>query len=58
MLLLISVILNNCNEIPSTTESVENLKGNVFVTVLVNTSANTTSSFKRRKSSARYGLRI
>lgn len=44
MLLIISVIPNNCYEIPSTAESAENLKGNVFAAVLVNTSANITSS--------------
>ena len=57
-LLIISVILNICNEISSTTEFAENLKGNVFATVLVNKSANITSTFKRRKSSAQYGLYI
>lgn len=55
MLLIISVILNNCYEIPSTAESAENLKGNGFAAVLVNTSANITSSFKRKKCSAQYG---
>lgn len=50
--------LNNCNEIPSTTESAGNLKGNIFVSVLVNTSANITSSFTRRKSAQDRGGRM
>lgn len=52
--MVISVILNN--ETPFTAESAEDLKGNVFATVLVNTSAKITS--KRKASSAQHGFYI
>lgn len=52
--MVISVTLNN--EMPFTAESAEDLKGNVFATVLVNTNAMITS--ERKASSAQHGFCI